>query len=124
VKQQLAEADHSSPSNAEVKNGKLLPQNFSWHSDLLIKNKENFTISLYLLRILEILGSVLLLETSYADRSFAVFFTSLGKCRDLTSTDATTTSFYVLSNSLVTNYRISRRYIAQLLRRTSINLDK
>jgi hypothetical protein len=48
VKRPGREADHSSPSSAEVKNGGAippLPPMSSWHSAKLIKHRENFTFT-------------------------------------------------------------------------------
>jgi hypothetical protein len=45
VKRMGREADHSPPPSVEVKNGQAippLPYMSSWHSDYLIKNRENF----------------------------------------------------------------------------------
>jgi hypothetical protein len=51
VKRQEREAEHSPPSNAEIKNGGAippLPRMSSRHSAWLIKHKERFTLYLYI----------------------------------------------------------------------------
>jgi hypothetical protein len=48
VTQQGREADHSSPSSAEIKNGGATPQHphmSSWHDARLMKRRENFTFT-------------------------------------------------------------------------------
>jgi hypothetical protein len=48
-----------------------------FHGSQLIKHKENFTFSIYLLRILDAVGSVLFLETTYTDKVFRNFLPSV-----------------------------------------------
>jgi hypothetical protein len=57
VKQPGREADRSASSSAEVKNGGAIPPHphtSSWHGALLIKHRNNFAITFYVLPIMEV----------------------------------------------------------------------